>query len=174
MSLGLLDLAEREVYEARRSQERRLSSLVASKVVDPAVGTKLLVGKGEPGITEPQRISELVKRPTVSLADLLAACGVNTDEFGSDALASSEIQLKYAGYLDREREAVRRLDELADFRIPVDLPYEQLLSLSTEAREKLSRVRPQSLAQAGRVPGVSPSDLQNLVSEVVRRRLSVA
>jgi tRNA uridine 5-carboxymethylaminomethyl modification enzyme len=87
---------------------------------------------------------------------------------------SVEIELKYAGYLERERAAARRLEELAHFRLPADVPYVELQSLSTEARQKLERVRPTSLAQAARVPGVSPSDLQNLVLEVVRRRRAVA
>ena len=76
--------------------------------------------------------------------------------------------------MEREREAVRKLSELTDFSIPSDLPYFDLVSLSTEARQKLDQIRPESLAQAGRVPGVSPSDLQNLVFEVLRRRRAVA
>ncbi len=70
----------------------------------------------------------------------------------------------------REREAARKLAELADFRLPTDLDYAGILSMSTEARQKLGRVRPESLAQAGRIPGVSPSDLQNLVLEVLKRQ----
>jgi tRNA uridine 5-carboxymethylaminomethyl modification enzyme len=82
---------------------------------------------------------------------------------------SAEIEIKYKGYLARERAAAEKLAEMANFRLPPDLPYLDLRSLSTEARQKLDRVRPESLAQAGRIPGVSPSDLQNLVLEVVRR-----
>ena len=59
---------------------------------------------------------------------------------------------------------------LADFHLPADLDYDGILSVSTEARQKLGRVRPESLAQAGRIPGVSPSDLQNLVIEVLKRQ----
>jgi tRNA uridine 5-carboxymethylaminomethyl modification enzyme len=87
---------------------------------------------------------------------------------------SAEIELKYSGYLAREREAAARLSELADFRLPQDIPYEELLTLSTEARQKLGVVRPASLAHASRIPGVSPSDLQNLVVEVIRRGRSAA
>ncbi len=78
--------------------------------------------------------------------------------------------MKYAGYLAREREAARKLAELADFRLPADLDYGGILSMGTEARQKMARVRPESLAQAGRIPGVSPSDLQNLVLEVLKRQ----
>ena len=84
-------------------------------------------------------------------------------------MASAEIELKYDGYLVREREAAARLAELASFGLPADLPYPELRTLSTEARQKLDRVKPATLAQAARVPGVSPSDLHNLVMETLRR-----
>jgi tRNA uridine 5-carboxymethylaminomethyl modification enzyme len=74
----------------------------------------------------------------------------------------------------REREAAARLAELAAFVLPHDLPYPELASLATEARQKLDRVRPTSLAQAARIPGVSPSDLHNLVIETARWRRRVA
>ena len=63
---------------------------------------------------------------------------------------------------------------MASFQLPKELPYAGLESLSTEARQKLEQVRPESLAQAGRIPGVTPSDLQNLVLEVVKRRRTAA
>ena len=72
------------------------------------------------------------------------------------ALTAAEIELKYDGYLAREREAAGRLEELASFTLPHDLRYVELASLSTEARQKLDRIRPASLAQASRIPGVSP------------------
>jgi tRNA uridine 5-carboxymethylaminomethyl modification enzyme len=76
------------------------------------------------------------------------------------------MELRYHGYLARERERAEALRRQADFPLPADLDYARLLSLSYEARQKLDRIRPTTLAQAGRVPGVSPSDLQNLVMEV--------
>src|SRR5690242_198646 len=72
------------------------------------------------------------------------------------AWVSAEIELKYSGYLAREKEAAAKLAELASFRLPADTPYHELITLSTEARQKLGVVRPPSLAQAARIPGVSP------------------
>jgi len=90
------------------------------------------------------------------------------------AVVSAAIDLKYEGYLAREREAAARLAELAAFALPADLPYLELQSLATEARQKLDRIRPTSLSQAARIPGVSPSDLHNLVVETARWRRRVA
>ena len=104
---------------------------------------------------------------------LLEAAGVGAG-LAADAVAAAEIEIKYDGYLAREREAAERLAELAAFALPADLPYLDLQSLATEARQKLDRIRPTSLAQAARVPGVSPSDLHNLVVEATRWRRRVA
>src|SRR2546426_217467 len=125
------------------------------------------------GLAEPERVASVARRPGVSLRALLEAAGVPVT--GRDeALASAEIELKYDGYLAREREAAARLAELAAFALPAELPYSELRSLATEARQKLERVRPTSLAQAARIPGVSPSDLHNLVIETARWRRRVA
>ena len=125
------------------------------------------------GLAEPERVASVARRPGVSLRALLEAAGAPVT--GRDeAVASAEIELKYDGYLAREREAAARLAELAAFALPADLPYPELRSLATEARQKLERVRPTSLAQAARIPGVSPSDLHNLVIETARWRRRVA
>jgi len=172
--LGMLTNAERQKLERRASEEFRLTSLALATMLAPAAANAALADAGSSSITEPQRLSDLVKRPRVSLAALLKAGGADDVGDDPDVVTSVEIQIKYTGYLDRERDAARRLTELAEFRLPMNLPYRELRSLSTEAREKLDKIRPESLSQAGRIPGISPSDLQNLVLEVVKRRKSVA
>jgi tRNA uridine 5-carboxymethylaminomethyl modification enzyme len=87
-----------------------------------------------------------------------------------EILAAVEVELKYAGYVKRERERAARLRSQAAFVLDADLPYRDFVTVSWEAREKLSTVRPGSLAQAGRIPGVSPADLQNLMLEVRKLR----
>jgi len=124
-------------------------------------------------LEQPERIAVVGKRPGVSLRGLLEATA-SLGAFSDEAVASAEIEIKYEGYLVREREAAARLAELAAFILPADLPYLDLKSLATEARQKLQQIRPASLAQAARVPGVSPSDLHNLVVEATRWRRRVA
>ena len=97
----------------------------------------------------------------------MAAAGQSVDP---EEAVWAEIELKYAGYLVRERSAAERLARLDSFLLPDALDYQALTTVSVEAREKLQALRPSSLGQAGRVPGVSPSDLQNLVVEVTRLR----
>jgi tRNA uridine 5-carboxymethylaminomethyl modification enzyme len=101
------------------------------------------------------------------MGSLLEAAGI---EAGEEEWRWADIELKYSGYLARERAGARRLTELEDFSLPAGLEYREFSALSFEAREKLQQIQPQSLGQAGRIPGVSPSDLQNLVAEVIRLR----
>ena len=84
-------------------------------------------------------------------------------------LATVEIDTKYEGYVRRERDRAEKLRAQAEFAIPADAPFDEFATLSHEARQKLSRLRPANLAQASRIPGVSPADLQNLVMEVRKR-----
>ena len=170
--LGLLTAAELRTAERRLREEERLLEAARTTTIAPGQVAPLLVPQGVT-LAEPERVAAIARRPGVGLRALLEAARVRVDA-PDDVVAAVEIEIKYAGYLEREREAAARLAELASFALPSDLPYPELRSLATEARQKLACVRPTSLAQAARVPGVSPSDLHNLVVETLRWRRQVA
>ncbi len=170
--LGLLSAAERATAERRLKQEDDLLAAARATTIAPRAAAAALEPSGTT-LAEPERVASVARRPGVSLGALLKAAGVPITA-DDQSVASAEIELKYDGYLAREREAAARLAELAAFVLPADLPYLELKSLATEARQKLDRVRPSSLAQAARIPGVSPSDLHNLVVEAARRRRHIA
>src|SRR3989441_118204 len=172
-TLGLLTASELRVAERRLGEEEEVLAAARETTITPAQAAGALAPTGTK-LVEPERVASVVKRPGASLGQLLAAAGA-VQQVEGDVVRSAEIELKYEGYLAREREAARRLAELASFGLPGDLPYLELASLATEARQKLDVVRPTSLAQAARIPGVSPSDLHNLVVEATRwRRREVA
>jgi len=170
--LGLLSAAELRVAEQRRVDEDGVLAAARATTITPGAAAPVLRSTGTT-LAGPERVASVARRPGASLRGLLEAAGVALSA-DSDAVASAEIELKYEGYLAREREAAERLAELAAFALPLDLPYLELKSLATEARQKLDRIRPTSLAQAARVPGVTPSDLHNLVVETARWRRHVA
>jgi tRNA uridine 5-carboxymethylaminomethyl modification enzyme len=118
------------------------------------------------------RAAELAKRQDVSLQALSDAAGVGADLPG-DAVVGAELEIKYAGYFEKERARAARLEAQGMVRLPSHLDYESLLTLSTEARQKLSRLRPGTLAQASAIPGISPADLQNLMMELRKARASI-
>jgi tRNA uridine 5-carboxymethylaminomethyl modification enzyme len=164
--LGLLQEDELIAAESRLEAEERTLQLADATVLTPEQANPALVAAGATPIAWNQRVSELARRPGISLTDLLRAGGLDKEL----ATEWADIELKYSGYLSRERRSAQRMAEMDGLRIPGGLQYEALHALSSEARQKLSKARPETLGQAGRIPGVSPSDLQNLVLAVVKSR----
>jgi tRNA uridine 5-carboxymethylaminomethyl modification enzyme len=164
---GLLADEERRAAELRLESENAILELAKSTSIQPDVANGVLREAGSSLVSDRQRISELARRPGVSTASLLRSAGSDVDD---DVADWPDIELKYAGYLSRERTAAERLAQLDDFTLPIKLEYRTMGTLSTEAREKLHAARPASLGHARRIPGVSPSDLQSLVMEVLKLR----
>ena len=163
----LLSPEESRSADSRLEAEDGVRVLAESMPVSPQKANSALASFGSAPIHEPVRIADLARRPEVPLSDLLNTLGIDGD---SDAVDWANIELKYSGYMAKERSAADRLARMEDFQIPSGLEYRTIGSLSTEAREKLSTVRPTSLGQASRIPGVSPSDIQNLVGAVLKLR----
>lgn len=167
--LSLLSPEEERVAEGRLRAEEGVRSFAESSSIGPATANPVLEQLGSSPLTGPVRIAELARRPEVPLLKILQAIGSGyTDGSGDWA----DIELKYGGYLARERTAAERLARINDFLIPDKLDYRTLTCISYEAREKLHAIQPRSLGQARRIPGVSPSDVHSLVFEIIKLRNS--
>jgi tRNA uridine 5-carboxymethylaminomethyl modification enzyme len=160
---------ERALIDARLGAEQEAIRIAENTSITPAQADHLLVGTGTAPLTHAIRIAEVAKRQGVSLAALFAAAGV-AETLPGDAVVTAELELKYAGYFLRERRAANRLASMGETVLPESLEYASLLTLSTEARQKLASRRPGTLAQAASIPGISPADLQSLVFELSRLR----
>ncbi|MEP7064848.1 MAG: tRNA uridine-5-carboxymethylaminomethyl(34) synthesis enzyme MnmG [Gemmatimonadota bacterium] len=170
LRLNMLDEREQRIVDRRVAMESEAHALAESTSVRPEQSATLLESAGSTPLPHAMRIAEVAKRQNVSLAALFEATGVGAS-LDREPVISIELELKYAGYFERERMQAEKMKRMGDFPLPAALPYTELRSLSTEARQKLDALRPRTLAQASRVPGVSPNDLQNLVLEIERRRL---
>jgi tRNA uridine 5-carboxymethylaminomethyl modification enzyme len=168
--LGLLDPNEEATLDKKVSALAGLLKESRSRTLKPEAVGPLMERHGQALPKESRKISDLAKRPLLSLKELFSLGHGDIPVYEENLWLTAEIEMRYEGYLEREREAVERMKRMSDFDLPVDFPYSELLSLSTEARQKLADVRPESMAQAGRIPGVSPSDLQNLVFELMKQR----
>jgi tRNA uridine 5-carboxymethylaminomethyl modification enzyme len=173
--LGLLTPAQGEALGERLAWEDTIKVWFRETSLSPEKVNPVLEEAGAGTIQEPTRAVELLKRPgvdAIALASVGSAPFDAPDEFAvlEDALTAVEVEVKYEGYVSRELDRAGRLREQAEFHLPPGLPYLSFVTLSYEAREKLNRIQPESLAQAGRIPGVSPADLQNLMMEVRRWR----
>ena len=167
-SIGLLTAAQEQALEKRLREEARAMAWFRDHAIPPCAANPVLEAARTAPIDRPVRARELLRRPGVTARALLASAE-DPPAFGQDVVATVEIDTKYEGYVRRERDRAEKLRTQAEFAIPADAPFEDFATLSYEARQKLTRIRPANLAQASRIPGVSPADLQNLVMELRKR-----
>jgi tRNA uridine 5-carboxymethylaminomethyl modification enzyme len=165
--LGLLEPRELRIAELRLAREEEVMAEAQRTTLDGNSANGILIEYGSTPVRDRTAVADLARRPGVPLSRLLGAAGV---EVGEDETVWADIELKYAGYLAREHANAQRLSSLNDFTLPDSISYRSIMTLSYEAREKLQQSRPASLGHASRIPGVSPSDIQNLVVEVLRLR----
>ncbi len=163
---GLLTTEQEKALAERLAAEDRVMVWFRETTLSPARTADLLARVGSAPLAEPTRAIEVLRRPGVTAAALAGAVEAPMPEAAPDVVATVEVELKYEGYVARERERAERLRSQTAVRLDVGLPYEEFVTLSFEAREKLARVRPETVAQASRIPGISPADLQNLLLEV--------
>ena len=120
------------------------------------------------------KLVSLIERPQITIeniADYILPLKRELDKLGDareEIVEATEIEIKYKGYIDRERELAERMIRLENIRIKDKFDYNSIESLSTEARQKLTAINPETLAQASRIPGVSPSDI-NVLLVLVRK-----
>ncbi len=168
LRLGLYSGAECAIVEARQKEEQEIRNTADKTSITPDQAAPLLGRVNSTPLPHSVRISELARRHGVSLLDLFRATGVDS-EYSAESILSAELGIKYSGYFAREKAQADRMRSMGDFLIPSNVEYSGMKSLSSEARQKLTSIQPRTLAQASRIPGVSPSDIQNLVIEVEKR-----
>jgi tRNA uridine 5-carboxymethylaminomethyl modification enzyme len=129
---------------------------------------------GTSPIDQSERLEKLALRPQVELAAMLDHVGLGGEIRQGPGVESTvrlaEIELKYEGYLERENETVRRMEQLESWGVPADFDFGGVKNISLEAREKLSKIQPRNLGQASRISGVSPADLSVLMVLLKRHR----
>jgi tRNA uridine 5-carboxymethylaminomethyl modification enzyme len=167
---GLLTADQEEALAQRLAAEQRVLMWFRETALPVRAVGQLAGPTDSASERRSTRAAELLRRPGVRAQDLVKAGGGGVPEVPEDVLAAVEVEVKYEGYVMREKERALRVRKRAKIKLDNNLPYSDFATLSFEAREKLQRIRPETLAQAGRIPGVSPADLQNLILEVRRWR----
>ena len=167
--LGLADSYRYQLYTNKHAAIDMLTNYLQTNSVKPAVVNAYLESVGATPLQQTTKLIDLVLRPQVSLADLAnivpdlqekIAC---IKRSGEEVVESTEINIKYEGYIRREQLAAEKLQRLDKITIPASFDYNTLQSLSPEARQKLSRIRPATIGEASRIPGVSPNDISVLL-----------
>ncbi|MEN9208231.1 MAG: tRNA uridine-5-carboxymethylaminomethyl(34) synthesis enzyme MnmG [Gloeomargarita sp. GMQP_bins_120] len=160
--IGLIDDRRWQIFLDKQRQiaaEQQRLQQIRVKPHDPVADQ--IQAAGEP-LRTAVTLAELLTRPGIHYSDLVA-WGLGDDNLPRAVQEGVEIRLKYAGYLQRQQQQIEQMQKLAHRRLPADIDYYRISTLSMEAREKLSRVRPLTLGQAARIGGVNPADIQALV-----------
>ena len=167
VELGLLSPEEQRTADTRLEAEDKILEFANNTTIHPTAANQVLASTRSARVSESCRLSDLARRPQVPLTELLQAVG---EDARPEYTEWANIELKYSGYLAREKASAEKLRQMDGFTLPPSFQYRALATVSIEAREKLQAIQPASLGQASRIPGVSPSDLQNLVTEILRLR----
>ena len=168
-----IGLATRERYdfmESKREQRDRLIEFARNYSIKPAIINPVLEEMGVAVLKHGCKLYDLLLRPQLNFANLAPRIPALADEIASieedrrdEIVEAAEILIKYQGYIDRERLVADKLHRLEELKIKGRFDYASLKSLSTEARQKLEKFQPETVAQASRIPGISPSDINILL-----------
>ncbi|WP_027588925.1 tRNA uridine-5-carboxymethylaminomethyl(34) synthesis enzyme MnmG [Pseudomonas sp. RL] len=166
--LGLIDDARWAAFEAKREGIAREEQRLKSTWVRPGTpeGEAIVQRFGTP-LTHEYNLLNLLARPEVDYAGLLAVSG--DTEVDPQVAEQVEIRTKYAGYIGRQQDEIARLRASEDVRLPEDIDYTAISGLSREIQQKLGQARPETLGQAGRIPGVTPAAISLLLIHLKKR-----
>lgn len=165
--LGLATEERMRLVEKKKSQSGDLVGFFKKTSFVPDEINPILNSVGSKEVNQGDKLVKVFSRPRVNMQHMLqlqsVADFVAEHKIGEEVLEQAEIQVKYAGYIEKEKANADKLQRLESIRIPEDFDYTKLSSLSMEAREKLSTIRPATISQASRISGVSPSDISVLL-----------
>lgn len=167
--IGLVGDEQWAAFEAKEAQRFHVEQWLDAQTAEPQHWNTWLESKGTTALRQKGPLSSLIARPQLSLEELrnhLSAADMPT----ADDLVWEQVEIdaKYAGYLEKEQEQVGKLKRLESVRIPTGFDFLRITALSIEARQKLERLRPETVGQASRISGVSPSDIQVLLVHLGR------
>jgi tRNA uridine 5-carboxymethylaminomethyl modification enzyme len=160
--IGLASDASYERCLAKRDAAGREMRRLSETRVAPAQANPMLRALGSAPITEPASLAQLLRRPEVGYEDVTSLRPA-VAPVAPEVARHVAIETAYGGYIDRSRARIGRQRELDEVAVPVDLSYDDVRGLSTEARQKMARLRPETIGRATRIPGVSPADIAVLL-----------
>ena len=167
--LGLSDATRYRLFVSKHDAIQRLTDYMATTPCTTPVLRSLLEQRGYAASSAHGSLKDMLMRPNISLSDILASDSTlqamveALPDRKNEILDSTEINIKYSGYIARERMAADKLRRLDVIKLPPTINYNELQSLSTEARQKLTAIRPKTIGDAQRIPGVSPNDISVLL-----------
>ena len=165
--LGLASEKRLRRMEQKQSQSNDLVEFYKETSVKPEIANPVLENKESAPIRQSDKIFKVYSRPNITIDDVMHFDGVKEfiedHNFDQEIIEQAEIQVKYSGYIEKEKNNADKLNRLEDVKIPENFDYSKIKSMSFEAREKLKKIQPTTVSQASRISGVSPSDISVLL-----------
>ena len=163
--LGLAKEERLRKAEIKVSESQKLEEFLRETSLKPKVINPILESIESSPVDQAYRAAQILTRPNMTLEKLDEIDFIKeaSSQYNDEVREQAEINIKYKGYIEKEKENVAKLNRLENIKIPEDFDYMKLSSLSAEAKQKMSNVRPKTIAQAGRISGVSPADINVLL-----------
>ena len=165
--LGLAKIERLEQLEKKEIETAALIKFLSIQSIDPKDINPVLEKLGSAVLKQKVKIKAVLSRPHITLTDLLVCEELDVylkeKKCTIEAIEQAEIEIKYEGYLNKEKESAEKLSRLENIKITKDFKFDKLHSISTEGREKLNAIQPKTIGQASRISGVSPSDINVLL-----------
>lgn len=163
--LGLADEKRLRNVEDKISKSDELENYLKETSLKPGIINPILQNIESSPVDQAYRASQILTRPNITIEKLeeIDFIREKSQQFSEEVKEQAEINIKYRGYIEKEKENVAKLNRLETIKIPEDFDYSNINSLSSEAKQKLNKVKPHSIAQAGRISGVSPADINVLL-----------
>lgn len=168
-AIGLASVERYDRVLRKMNHSQALVNALMAESTSPELANALIVPRGTSPIKQKVKLYDILLRPQISYSDIrplsetATAVELDAGDLSAEVIEQVEINVKYDGYLSKEREMADKLSRLEDIALDIDLDYSKLTSLSIEARQKLAKVRPDTLGQASRISGVSPADMSVLL-----------
>jgi tRNA uridine 5-carboxymethylaminomethyl modification enzyme len=171
--IGLASKERMEKVEEKKENINKILDFIMNESIGPNEINRILENKDTKTISQRVKLAALLLRPQLSIFDLANGSKTlsalrNSGSYSDEELEETEILVKYENYIQKEQEIVDKLSKFEDTRLRKDFNYHALNSLSMESREKLSRIRPETIGQASRISGVSPADISVLIVYIGR------
>ncbi len=170
--IGLASSDRLALVNRKKKQTQSFIDFLTNLSVVPEEVNPILAEKNSALITQSMKLRKIYARPNITSADILKLSKVSSyvkeNSLSEDIIEQVEIQVKYSGYIEKEKVNAEKLQNLENISIPPKFNYNKLKSLSSEARAKLEEIRPKTLSQASRISGVSPSDISSMLVHMGR------
>jgi tRNA uridine 5-carboxymethylaminomethyl modification enzyme len=163
--IGLADPSRLIALKSKEQNIQKLQKYFYSTSIEPTRANPILESAQSAPIDQKYKLAQLLSRPQIDIINLLSDSHIkqNLEAYSDEEIEAASILIKYQGYIEKEKDNAEKISKLEHIRLRPDFDYKSMTALSSEAREKLSKIKPENIGQASRISGVNPADISILL-----------